>query len=139
MKKNAFSLIEIIISITLLILTIFPILKINSKQIKIIKKLELYNSSSNFFFSINHFLLNEKIFFSKNNLFEFKNYEEIRNCELFRNLNLLYYPKHNFLLKISFEVEDIDFSHNYYSCNIVKLNFVDSTNNLTSKIIKFKD
>lgn len=139
MKKRAFSLAEIIVSITILILSIFPILKINSRQIKIIKKLELSNSSLNLFSSLNTFLLSENILIDNNRFFEFRNYTEIESSEIFKGLNLKYYPKQDFTLRVFLKNENVNFFHNILVCKIINLEFSDSCNYYTSKIIKFED
>lgn len=139
MKKRAFSLAEIIISMSILMLAILPTLKINSKQINAIKKIEYSNSSSDFFVSLNNFLIAKNLFLEQDKVWEFKSYQEMKSSELFREFELLYYPKQNFILKISLKFENVNFSHSSLACNISNIDFFDSANNYNSKIIKFKD
>ena len=60
-KNKAFSLMEVIVSVFILILVLIPSIKLNIQQIKTYSKIKNFDSELHFFASLNNYLKAENI------------------------------------------------------------------------------
>ena len=72
-KNKAFSLMEVIVSVFILILVLIPSIKLNIQQIKTYSKIRNADSELHFFTSLNNYLKSENII---NSHLEFNNYSD---------------------------------------------------------------
>ena len=72
-KNKAFSLMEVIVSVFILILVLMPSIKLNIQQIKTYFKIKNFDSELHFFASLNNYLKAENII---NSHLEFNNYSD---------------------------------------------------------------
>ncbi|MDO4690584.1 MAG: hypothetical protein Q4A58_04745 [Fusobacterium sp.] len=139
MKKKAFSFIEIITSLSLILLIVIPTLKLNIKQIILFNKIDeeiLYND---FFDSIYSYLMEDNLFFLQNYSLSFESYITLKNNPIFKELQLEFFPTKKFNLSIDIKVVNTNFYYSTNKTNIIILNFLSEKRNLKAKIIKFKD
>lgn len=139
MKKKAFSFIEIITSLSLILLIVIPTLKLNIKQIILFNKIDeeiLYND---FFDSIYSYLMEDNLFFLQNYSLSFESYTTLKNNPIFKELQLEFFPTKKFNLSIDIKVVNTNFYYSTNKTNIIILNFLSEKRNLKAKIIKFKD
>ena len=80
-KNKAFSLMEVIISVFILILVLIPSVKSNSQQIKTYSKIRNADSELHFFTSLNNYLKAEDIVDSH---LEFNNYSDFTTNRFFK-------------------------------------------------------
>ena len=84
-KNKAFSLMEVIVSVFILILVLIPSIKLNIQQIKTYSKIRNADSELHFFTSLNNYLKAENI---TNAHLEFNNYSDfISRFNNFGNTN----------------------------------------------------
>ena len=139
MKRRAFSFIEIIISLSIILFLLIPTLKINTQQIFNFKKIDEAINETDFFNAIYSYLRNEKIFITEDNYLTFKNYNEIKNNSLFTNFEFSNFSTEAFNLKVDIKFSITDFYSSKIKTNIIEIEFLHNKKQIKGKIIKFED
>lgn len=138
MKKSAFSLVEVIISLFLAMSIFIPTLKIINKQLNTLKNINSTSYELNFFYSLVANLKNTDNFSLENKKIKFQTYNEIKQSEIFKNLNLEYPQNEDFNLEVNFKVQEVDFYSTKKEANIIEVVFSVKNKKFKEKILKFK-
>lgn len=139
MKRKAFSFIEIIVSLSLLLFLLLPTLKINTQQAILFRKIDKVVDEFDFFSAIHTYLKDDNIFFTTNKNFNFKNYKELKDNYIFKDFNFSNFPKETFNLEITVICTIIDFYSSKSKANIIEIKLSSKNKQIKTKIIKFKN
>ena len=138
MKKRAFTLVEVVVSMFITLFVFVPTLKINYKQMNTHDKIYKINNGIIFFISVYKHFENSSIFFEENFNLNFENEESFKNNEIFSSFDNRLIPKENFNLIINIKKVEVDFHNSKKEANLIKLEFKYFKKNLKLKLIKFK-
>ena len=135
-KNKAFSLMEVIVSVFILILVLIPSMKLNSQQIKTYSKIRNADSESHFFTSLNNYLKAENIVDSH---LEFNNYVDFttrfNNFDTsFKNLK-----NKNFNLIIDVEKKEVDFSNRKEKASLITVQYKGDKEIYKNTLLKFEE
>jgi len=135
-KNKAFSLMEVIISVFILILVLIPSVKSNSQQIKTYSKIRNADSELHFFTSLNNYLKAEDIVDSH---LEFNNYSDFTTR--FDNFGSSFhnFKSENFNLKIDVEKTEIDFSNRKQKASLIKVEYRGDKKIYKNTLLKFEE
>ena len=135
-KNKAFSLMEVIISVFILILVLIPSVKSNSQQIKTYSKIRNADSELHFFTSLNNYLKAEDIVDSH---LEFNNYSDFTTR--FDNFGRSFhnFKNENFNLKIDAEKIEIDFSNRKQKASLIKVEYRGDKKIYKNTLLKFEE
>ena len=135
-KNKAFSLMEVIVSVFILILVLIPSVKSNSQQIKTYSKIRNADSELHFFTSLNNYLKAEDIVDSH---LEFNNYSDFTTR--FDNFGSSFhnFKSENFNLKIDVEKTEIDFSNRKQKASIIKVEYRGDKKIYKNTLLKFEE
>ena len=125
-KNKAFSLMEVIVSLFILILVLIPSIKLNIQQIKTYSKIKNADSELHFFASLNNYLKSENII---NSHLEFNNFGNS-----FQNLK-----NKNFKLIIDMEKTEIDFSNKKENASLIKVEYRGDKKIYKNTLLKFEE
>ena len=125
-KNKAFSLMEVIVSVFILILVLIPSIKLNIQQIKTYSKIKNADSELHFFASLNNYLKSENII---NSHLEFNNFGNS-----FQNLK-----NKNFKLIIDMEKTEIDFSNRKENASLIKVEYRGDKKIYKNTLLKFEE
>ena len=125
-KNKAFSLMEVIVSVFILILVLIPSIKLNIQQIKTYSKIRNADSELHFFTSLNNYLKAENI---TNAHLEFNNFGNS-----FQNLK-----NKNFKLIIDMEKTEIDFSNRKENASLIKVEYRGDKKIYKNTLLKFEE
>ena len=125
-KNKAFSLMEVIVSVFILILVLIPSIKLNIQQIKTYSKIKNFDSELHFFASLNNYLKAENII---NSHLEFNNFGNS-----FQNLK-----NKNFNLIIDIEKTEVDFSNRKEKANLIKVEYRGNKKIYKNTLLKFEE
>ena len=125
-KNKAFSLMEVIVSVFILILVLIPSIKLNIQQIKTYSKIRNADSELHFFTSLNNYLKSENII---NSHLEFNNFGNS-----FQNLK-----NKNFKLIIDMEKTEIDFSNRKENASLIKVEYRGDKKIYKNTLLKFEE
>ena len=133
-KNKAFSLMEVIVSVFILILVLIPSMKLNSQQIKTYSNIRNADSESHFFTSLNNYLKAENIVDSH---LEFNNYVDFttrfNNFDTsFKNLK-----NKNFNLIIDVEKKEVDFSNRKEKASLITVQYKGDKEIYKNTLLKF--
>lgn len=138
MKKSAFSLVEVVVSLFLTMLIFVPTLEISNKQLSVFKNINSTRYEQDFFYSLVANLKNTDNFYLESKKIKFQTYKEIKQSKIFKNLNLEYPKNKDFNLDIDIKVQEIDFYSVKKEVNIIEISFSTKNKKFKEKIIKFK-
>ena len=135
-KNKAFSLMEVIVSVFILILVLIPSMKLNSQQIKTYSNIRNADSESHFFTSLNNYLKAENIVDSH---LEFNNYVDFttrfNNFDTsFKNLK-----NKNFNLIIDVEKREVDFSNRKEKASLITVQYKGDKKFYKNTLLKFEE
>ena len=135
-KNKAFSLMEVIVSVFILILVLIPSIKLNIQQIKTYSKIKNFDSELHFFASLNNYLKSENII---NSHLEFNNYSDFISRfnnfgNSFQNLK-----NKNFKLIIDTEETEVDFSNRKEKANLIKVQYRGNKKIYKNTLLKFEE
>ena len=135
-KNKAFSLMEVIVSVFILILVLIPSVKSNSQQIKTYSKIRNADSELHFFTSLNNYLKAEDIVDSH---LEFNNYSDFTTR--FDNFGSSFhnFKSENFNLKIDVEKTEIDFSNRKQKASLIKVEYRGDKKIYKNTLLKFEE
>ena len=135
-KNKAFSLMEVIVSVFILILVLIPSVKSNSQQIKTYSKIRNADSELHFFTSLNNYLKAEDIVDSH---LEFNNYSNFTTR--FDNFGSSFhnFKNENFNLKIDVEKTEIDFSNRKQKASLIKVEYRGDKKIYKNTLLKFEE
>jgi len=135
-KNKAFSLMEVIVSVFILILVLIPSVKSNSQQIKTYSKIRNADSELHFFTSLNNYLKAEDIVDSH---LEFNNYSDFTTR--FDNFGSSFhnFKNENFNLKIDVEKIEIDFSNRKQKASLIKVEYRGDKKIYKNTLLKFEE
>ena len=125
-KNKAFSLMEVIVSVFILILVLIPSVKLNIQQIKTYSKIKNADSELHFFISLNNYLKAENI---TNSHLEFNNFGNS-----FQNLK-----NKNFKLIIDIEKTEVDFSNRKEKASLIKVEYRGDKKVYKNTLLKFEE
>ena len=125
-KNKAFSLMEVIVSVFILILVLIPSIKLNIQQIKTYSKIRNADSELHFFTSLNNYLKAENI---TNAHLEFNNFGNS-----FQNLK-----NKNFKLIIDTEKTEVDFSNRKENASLIKVEYRGDKKIYKNTLLKFEE
>ena len=125
-KNKAFSLMEVIVSVFILILVLIPSIKLNIQQIKTYSKIRNADSELHFFTSLNNYLKAENI---TNAHLEFNNFGNS-----FQNLK-----NKNFKLIIDIEKTEVDFSNRKENTSLIKVEYRGDKKIYKNTLLKFEE
>ena len=125
-KNKAFSLMEVIVSVFILILVLIPSVKLNIQQIKTYSKIRNADSELHFFTSLNNYLKAENII---NSHLEFNNFGNS-----FQNLK-----NKNFKLIIDIEKTEVDFSNRKEKASLIKVEYRGDKKVYKNTLLKFEE
>ena len=125
-KNKAFSLMEVIVSVFILILVLIPSIKLNIQQIKTYSKIRNADSELHFFTSLNNYLKAENI---TNTHLEFNNFGNS-----FQNLK-----NKNFKLIIDTEETEVDFSNRKEKTSLIKVEYRGDKKIYKNTLLKFEE
>lgn len=135
-KNKAFSLMEVIVSVFILILVLIPSIKLNIQQIKTYSKIKNADSELHFFASLNNYLKSENII---NSHLEFNNYSDfITRFNNFGN-SFQNLKNKNFKLIIDMEKTEIDFSNRKENTSLIKVEYRGDKKIYKNTLLKFKE
>lgn len=135
MKKQAYSYIEIIISIFLVLFIILPSLKVSSQQLKINTKANSYNDSLIFFSSLVNYLKTREYIISED--IHIENYEDFKENSLFNDFDIKGFKGNNFSLDIKVKKINVDFHIKNIDSNLILITFKNYNNEIFNKILVF--
>ncbi|MDC7955994.1 prepilin-type N-terminal cleavage/methylation domain-containing protein [Fusobacterium simiae] len=135
-KNKAFSLIEVIVSIFILILVLVPSIKLNIQQIKTYSKIRNADRELHFFTSLNNYLKAENITSSH---LEFNNYSDFVTTfnsfgNSFQNLK-----NKNFKIVIDVEKTEVDFSNRKEKASLIKVEYRGDKKIYKNTLLKFEE
>ena len=135
-KNKAFSLMEVIVSVFILILVLIPSIKLNIQQIKTYSKIRNADSELHFFTSLNNYLKAENI---TNAHLEFNNYSDFTTR--FDNFGSSFhnFKSENFNLKIDVEKTEIDFSNRKQKASLIKVEYRGDKKIYKNTLLKFEE
>ena len=135
-KNKAFSLMEVIVSVFILILVLIPSVKSNSQQIKTYSKIRNADSELHFFTSLNNYLKAEDIVDSH---LEFNNYSDFTTR--FDNFGSSFhnFKNENFNLKINVKKIEIDFSNRKQKASLIKVEYRGDKKIYKNTLLKFEE
>ena len=125
-KNKAFSLMEVIVSVFILILVLIPSVKLNIQQIKTYSKIRNADSELHFFTSLNNYLKGENI---TNSHLEFNNFGNS-----FQNLK-----NKNFNLIINIEKAEVDFLNRKEKTSLIKVEYRGNEKIYKNTLLKFEE
>ena len=135
-KNKAFSLMEVIVSVFILILVLIPSIKLNIQQIKIYSKIKNADSELHFFTSLNNYLKSENII---NSHLEFNNYSDfITRFNNFGN-SFQNLKNKNFKLIIDMEKTEVDFSNRKENVSLIKVEYRGDKKIYKNTLLKFEE
>lgn len=135
-KNKAFSLMDVIVSVFILILVLIPSVKLNIQQIKIYSKIKNADSELHFFTSFNNYLKSENITTSH---LEFNNYTDfITRFNNFGN-SFQNLKNKNFKLIIDMEKTEIDFSNRKENASLIKVEYRGDKKIYKNTLLKFEE
>ena len=135
-KNKAFSLMEVIVSVFILILVLIPSIKLNIQQIKTYSKIKNFDSELHFFASLNNYLKAENII---NSHLEFNNYSDfITRFNNFGN-SFQNLKNKNFKLIIDTEKTEVDFSNRKEKANLIKVQYRGNKKIYKNTLLKFEE
>ena len=135
-KNKAFSLMEVIVSVFILILVLIPSIKLNIQQIKTYSKIKNADSELHFFASLNNYLKSENII---NSHLEFNNYSDfITRFNNFGN-SFQNLKNKNFKLIIDMEKTEIDFSNRKEKASLIKVEYRGNKKIYKNTLLKFEE
>ena len=135
-KNKAFSLMEVIVSVFILILVLIPSVKLNIQQIKTYSRIRNADSELHFFTSFNNYLKTENITTSH---LEFNNYTDFITAfnsfgNSFQNLK-----DKNFKIVIDIEKTEVDFSNRKEKANLIKVQYRGNKKIYKNTLLKFEE
>ena len=135
-KNKAFSLMEVIVSVFILILVLIPSIKLNIQQIKTYSKIKNFDSELHFFASLNNYLKAENII---NSHLEFNNYSDfITRFNNFGN-SFQNLKNKNFKLIIDTEKTEVDFSNRKENASLIKVEYRGDKKIYKNTLLKFEE
>ena len=135
-KNKAFSLMEVIVSVFILILVLIPSIKLNIQQIKTYSKIKNADSELHFFASLDNYLKSENII---NSHLEFNNYSDfITRFNNFGN-SFQNLKNKNFKLIIDMEKTEIDFSNRKEKASLIKVEYRGNKKIYKNTLLKFEE
>ena len=135
-KNKAFSLMEVIVSVFILILVLIPSIKLNIQQIKTYSKIKYFDSELHFFASLNNYLKAENII---NSHLEFNNYSDfITRFNNFGN-SFQNLKNKNFNLIIDIEKIEVDFSNRKEKASLIKVKYRGDKKIYKNTLLKFEE
>ena len=133
-KNKAFSLMEVIVSVFILILVLIPSIKLNIQQIKNYSKIRNTDSELHFFTSLNNYLKAENI---TNSHLEFNNYTDF--ITTFNNFGNSFQNLKNFNLIIDIEKTEVDFSNRKEKASLIKVEYRGDKKIYKNTLLKFEE
>lgn len=135
-KNKAFSLMEVIVSVFILILVLIPSIKLNIQQIKSYSKIKNADSELHFFTSLNNYLKAENM---TNSHLEFKNYSDF--IATFSNFGNTFQNLKNKNFKIIIDTEkiEVDFSNRKERANLIKVEYRGDKKIYKNTLLKFEE
>ena len=133
-KNKAFSLMEVIVSVFILILVLIPSVKLNIQQIKTYSKIKNADSELHFFASLNNYLKSENII---NSHLEFNNYSDF--ITRFNNFGNSFQNLKNFNLIIDIEKTEVDFSNRKEKASLIKVEYRGDKKIYKNTLLKFEE
>ena len=133
-KNKAFSLMEVIVSVFILILVLIPSIKLNIQQIKTYSKIRNTDSELHFFTSLNSYLKAENI---TNSHLEFNNYTDF--ITTFNNFGNSFQNLKNFNLIIDIEKTEVDFSNRKEKASLIKVEYRGDKKIYKNTLLKFEE
>ena len=135
-KNKAFSLMEVIVSVFILILVLIPSVKLNIQQVKTYSKIRNADSELHFFTSLNNYLKAENI---TNSRLEFNDYTDFITTfnnfgNSFQNLK-----NKNFNLIIDMEKIEVDFSNRKENASLIKVEYRGDKKIYKNTLLKFEE
>ncbi|QYR67480.1 prepilin-type N-terminal cleavage/methylation domain-containing protein [Fusobacterium animalis] len=135
-KNKAFSLMEVIVSVFILILVLIPSIKLNIQQIKTYSKIRNADSELHFFTSFNNYLKTENITTSH---LEFNNYTDFITAfnsfgNSFQNLK-----GKNFKIVIDIEKTEVDFSNRKEKASLITVEYRGDKKIYKNTLLKFEE
>ena len=135
-KNKAFSLMEVIVSVFILILVLIPSIKLSIQQIKTYSKIRNADSELHFFTSLNNYLKSENII---NSHLEFNNYSDfITRFNNFGN-SFQNLKNKNFKLIIDTEKTEVDFSNRKENASLIKVEYRGDKKIYKNTLLKFEE
>ena len=135
-KNKAFSLMEVIVSVFILILVLIPSIKLNIQQIKNYSKIRNADSELHFFTSLNNYLKAENI---TSTHLEFNNYSDfITRFNNFGN-SFQNLKNKNFNLIIDIEKTEVDFSNRKENASLIKVEYRGDKKIYKNTLLKFEE
>ena len=133
-KNKAFSLMEVIVSVFILILVLIPSIKLNIQQIKTYSKIRNADSELHFFTSLNNYLKAENII---NYHLEFSSYTDF--ITTFNNFGNSFQNLKNFNLIIDIEKTEVDFSNRKEKASLIKVEYRGDKKIYKNTLLKFEE
>ena len=133
-KNKAFSLMEVIVSVFILILVLIPSIKLNIQQIKTYSKIRNADSELHFFTSLNNYLKAENII---NSHLEFSSYTDF--ITTFNNFGNSFQNLKNFNLIIDIEKTEVDFSNRKEKASLIKVEYRGDKKIYKNTLLKFEE
>ena len=133
-KNKAFSLMEVIVSVFILILVLIPSIKLNIQQIKTYSKIRNADSELHFFTSFNNYLKTENITTSH---LEFNNYTDF--ITTFNNFGNSFQNLKNFNLIIDIEKTEVDFSNRKEKASLITVEYRGDKKIYKNTLLKFEE
>ena len=133
-KNKAFSLMEVIVSVFILILVLIPSVKLNIQQIKTYSKIRNADSELHFFTSLNNYLKAENII---NYHLEFSSYTDF--ITTFNNFGNSFQNLKNFNLIIDIEKTEVDFSNRKEKASLIKVEYRGDKKIYKNTLLKFEE
>ena len=133
-KNKAFSLMEVIVSVFILILVLIPSIKLNIQQIKTYSKIRNADSELHFFTSLNNYLKAENI---TNSRLEFNDYTDF--ITTFNNFGNSFQNLKNFNLIIDIEKTEVDFSNRKEKASLIKVEYRGDKKIYKNTLLKFEE
>lgn len=135
-KNKAFSLMEVIVSVFILILVLIPSIKLNIQQIKTYSKIRNADNELHFFTSLNSYLKTKNIASSH---LEFNNYSDFITTfnnfgNSFQNLK-----DKNFKIIIDIEKIEVDFSNRKEKASLIKIEYRGEKRIYKNIFLKFEE
>lgn len=136
-KKKAFSLMEVVVSVFILILVLIPSIKLNIQQIKTYHKIRNNDRELHFFISLNNYLKAEKV---RSSHLEFNNYFEfISRFNTFGNSFQNLKDKNFNKLIIDIKEIQVDFSDRIENGILVGIEYRGTKKTYKNILLKFEE
>ena len=138
-KNKAFSVIEVIVSVFILMIVLIPSARLNIKQFETFNTVQKNDSTLYFLNSLNNYMKNNYKNISNNIHFDYNNSSEfLRDFDNFKNM-IPKHPNENFKLSIQLKEIEVNFYNENKKAVLGTINFSNNSKNFEKNFIKFEE